>query len=286
MQTKLLNDGNRMPVLAYGTWRIENGNPTIEAVTQAIKTGYYHIDTASAYGNDFAVGKAIKNCGIPRENLFITNKLWNAYRGYEKAIAACKRTLRMMKLNYLDMYLIHWPASSSNYENWEELNVETWRGMEELQKEGLVKSIGVSNFLPHHLKAIMENGTVCPAVNQFEMHPGKKQSELLDFCVERDIMPVAWSPLGHGALLEEPIIKEIARKYERTPAQICLRYVLEKGAGLVSRSVHAERMLENLEIFNYGLDTEDVRRIDGMESTGDAGLNPDDILLSEKLARL
>lgn len=282
---KLINDGNKMPTMAYGTWRIENGNPTTEAVIQALEQGYRHIDTAAAYGNDFAVGKAIKKCGISRDELFITNKLWNSYRGYEESITACKRTLKMMKLEYLDAYLIHWPASSTSYDNWEELNLETWRGLEQLKKDGLVKSIGVSNFLPHHLKCIIEQGTIRPVINQFEMHPGKKQSELVSFCKENGIEPMAWSPLGHGAVLEHPIILTLSEKYGMTPAQICLRYILDKDMSLVTRSVRAERMQENLEVNNFKLEESDIQKIDMIEGLGDTGLHPDDEQLEEKLAQ-
>lgn len=282
---KLLNDGNEMPIMAYGTWRIENGNPTTEAVIQAIETGYRHIDTAAAYGNDFAVGKAIKKCGIPRDELFITNKLWNSYRGYEEAIEACKRTLKLMKLEYLDAYLIHWPASSAKHDNWEELNLETWRGLEQLQKDGLVRSIGVSNFLPHHLEGIIANGTVCPAINQFEMHPGKNQSELIGFCKKNGIEPMAWSPLGHGAVLEHTTILSLSEKYRVTPAQICLRYILDQDMSLVTRSVRAERMQENLDVKNFELEESDVEKIDMIEGLGDTGLHPDDEDLEGKLAQ-
>lgn len=279
----VLNDGNVMPQTAYGTWRIENGNPTTEAVMQAIESGYRHIDTAAAYGNDFAVGKAIKKCGVSRESLYITNKLWNSYRGYEESIMACKRTLKLMKLEYLDLYLIHWPASPAVYDNWDEINSETWRGMETLRKEGLVKSIGVSNFLPHHLNALLQNASISPAVNQFEMHPGKNQVDLVAFCKEKGIVPMAWSPLGHGEVLSSPIICELSQKYSKLPAQICLQYVRQKGLCLVTRSVNRERMLENLDVTNFTLETEDMLVIDGIEGLGDTKLHPDDIMLDDKL---
>lgn len=277
---------NNIPMLAYGTWKIENGAPTTEAVLAAIECGYRHIDTAAGYGNDFAVGKAIKKCDIPREELFITNKLWNSYRGYEEAITACKRTLKLMKLEYLDAYLIHWPASSAQYENWEELNLETWRGLEQLQKEGLVRHIGVSNFLPHHLKSILENGSARPSMNQFEMHPGKNQEELLNFCKKEQILPIAWSPLGHGAVLEHPVIGMIAKAHGKTPAQICLRYCLDKGMAVITRSINPERMRSNKEIFDFSLTEEEINLIDNMESIGDTGLHPDDVELEAKLALL
>ena len=280
-----LNDGNTMPQIAYGTWRIENGNPTTEAVMQAMECGYRHIDAAAAYGNDFAVGKAIKKCGISREELFITNKLWNAYRGYDEAITACKRTLKLMKLEYLDAYLIHWPASSAVYDNWDEINSETWRGLEELKQEGLVKSIGVSNFLPHHLDALLRNATVSPAMNQFEMHPGKNQAQLVSYCKEKGIVPVAWSPLGHGEVLSSPVILALSEKYGKTPAQICLKYVLQSGLCPVTRSVNKDRMQENLNIMGYELETEDMKKIDALEGVGNTGLHPDDVMLEEKLSR-
>lgn len=280
-----LNDGNVMPQIAYGTWRIENGSPTTEAVMQAIECGYCHIDTAAAYGNDFAVGKAIKKCGVSREHLFITNKLWNSCRGYEEAVTACKRTLKLMKLEYLDAYLIHWPASSTVYDNWDEINSETWRGMEQLQKEGLVKSIGVSNFLPHHLNALLQNATVVPAINQFEMHPGKNRADLVLYCKEKGIVPMAWSPLGHGEVLSSPVILELSEKHGKSPAQICLRYVLQSGLCLVTRSVNRERMQENLGVTDYTLETEDMKKIDALEGIGDTGLHPDDVMLEEKLSQ-
>ena len=285
-QTVTLESGNRMPTLAYGTWKIENGIATTDAVEQAIEAGYRHIDTAAAYGNDFAVGKALKKCGVPRDELFITNKLWIAYRGYDEAVAACKRTLKMMKLEYLDAYLIHWPASPAEYEDWEEINLETWRGMERLLQEGLVKNIGVSNFLPVHLKGILENAVVRPVINQFEMHPGKKQEELVFFCRQNGILPMAWSPMGHGTVLQNEIIREIAEETGKTPAQVCLKYVLEKGLSLVSRSVHPKRMKENRELFDFSLSPEQMEAIDNLEGVGDSGLNPDDPDIQKKLAQL
>lgn len=285
-QMHTLSNGSQMPVLAYGTWKIENGAATTEAVKQAIIAGYRHIDTAAAYGNDFAAGKAVKQCGVPREELFITNKLWNAYRGYEQTIAACKRTLKMLKLEYLDAYLIHWPASPAQYGDWEERNLETWRGMEQLVEEGLVRNIGVSNFLPIHLQGILEYGSVRPAINQFEMHPGKKQEEVIRFCRENGICPMAWSPMGHGALLQNGIILKIAKEAGKSPAQVCLKYVLQKGLALVNRSVNPERMKENRKLFDFSLSQEQLEEIDRLEGIADSGLNPDDPGLEEKLAQL
>ena len=285
-QIVTLDNGNQMPLLSYGTWKIENGAATTEAVLQAVEAGYRHIDTAAAYGNDFASGKAVKKCGLLRDELFITNKLWMAYGGYDETITACKRTLKLMKLEYLDAYLVHWPASPARYTDWEEKNLETWRGMEQLLREGLVKNIGVSNFLPVHLRSILENASVRPVLNQFEMHPGKKQKELTAFCIQNRICPMAWSPTGHGALLQNEVIQKIAEETGKSPAQVCLKYVLEKGLSLVCRSVRPERMRENLELFDFSLNPEQMRAIDDLEGIGDSGLHPDDPELETKLTHL
>lgn len=283
MQTIRLNNGNFMPDIAYGTWKIENGATTTEAVLKAISLGYRHIDTAASYGNDFAVGKALKKSVVCRDELFITNKLWNTCMGYKASIDACKRTLKLMKLEYLDAYLIHWPASISTCENWEKQNLDTWRGLEQLQKEGYIVNIGVSNFLPAHLEAILRYGSVKPTINQFEMHPGKRQDKTIEFCKEHNICPMAWSPMGHGALLEQKTISRIAKEKGKSPAQICLRYVLEKNMALVTRSIHEERMIENMSIYDFELSDEEVEELDQLEGIGDAGLHPDDPELEKKL---
>lgn len=285
MQNIKLRDGYAMQTIAYGTWKIENGQPTVEAVKNAIKCGYRHIDTAAAYGNDFAVGKAIKNSGIPREEMFITNKLWNAHRGYEEAIAACKKTLRLMKLDYLDAYLIHWPASYVQYKNWKEINLNTWRGLEQLKKEGLVLNIGVSNFEEEHLLGLIENDAR-PFLNQFEMHIGKNRESLIAFCKEKGIVTMAWSPLGRGTVLEHIEIKKMAKKYNKTEAQICLRYCIEKGMAVVTRSVKIERMYENMYVFDFLLEKKEMEVLDEIVNYGESGLNPNDIELEKKLSAL
>lgn len=274
-----------MSKLAYGTWKIENGAPTTEAVLDAIEVGYRHIDTAAGYGNDFAVGKAIKKCQIPRDELFITNKLWNTCRGYEEAIEACKRTLKLMKLDYLDEYLIHWPVAT-HIPDWQQKNLEAWRGLEALLDDGLVKHIGVSNFLPHHLEIIFQHGKYRPEINQMEMHPGKSQNELIRFCLEQGIVPVAWSPLGHGAVLNHPVIKDVAQRYKKTEAQICLRFCLDKKASVITRSVSSERMKENMDIFDFHIRDEDISMLEQLEGVGDSGLHPDDLELEIRMEKI
>lgn len=275
-----------MNKIGYGTWGIENGNPTTQAVLNAIEVGYRHIDTAASYGNDFAVGKAIKKCGIPREELFITNKLWVSARAYEDAIAFCKRTLKMMKLEYLDEYLIHWPASKSRDENWEEINAETWRAMEELHKEGLVKQIGTSNFYEEHLESLLKNCSVKPMVNQIEFHPGKYQNNLLTYCVRNGMIVEAWSPLGSGEVLNNEILKCIAAKYEKSVAAVCLNWCISHGVKPIVRSVNEDRMRQNLTEWDFKLSAEDSGQIDALTGIGEFGVHPDDVDLMEKLQQL
>lgn len=275
-----------MSKIGYGTWGIENGNSTTQAVLTAIEAGYRHIDTAASYGNDFAVGKAIKKCQIPREELFITNKLWMSARGFEDAVNFCKRTLKMMKLDYLDEYLIHWPASKSRDENWEEINAETWRAMEALHQEGLVKLIGTSNFYEEHLRSLMKYCSIKPMVNQIEFHPGNYQNNLLTYCQQNGMIIEAWSPLGSGEVLGNECLKEIAAKYEKSVAAVCLNWCIGHGVKPIVRSTNEERMKANLIEWDFELSTEDGERIDALEGIGMFGVHPDDADLVEKLQRL
>jgi len=275
-----------MSKIGYGTWGIENGNPTTQAVLTALEAGYRHIDTAATYGNDFAVGKAIKKCGIPREELFITNKLWMSARGYEDAIAFCKRTLKMMKLDYLDEYLIHWPASKSRDENWEEINAQTWRAMETLHQEGLVKLIGTSNFYEEHLESLFRNCSIQPMINQIEFHPGNYQNNLLTYCVQNGMIVEAWSPLGSGEVLENECLKQIAAKYNKSVAAVCLNWCISHEVKPIVRSVNEDRMRANLTEWDFVLSKEDMDKIDALEGIGMFGVHPDDADLIEKLQNL
>ncbi len=274
-----------MNKIGYGTWGIENGNPTTQAVLTAMETGYRHVDTAASYGNDFAVGKAIKKCGIPREELFITNKLWMSARGFEDAIAFCKRTLKLMKLEYLDEYLIHWPASKSRDENWEEINAETWRAMEELHREGLVRIIGTSNFYEEHLQSLLKDCSIKPMVNQIEFHPGYYQNNLLTYCLQNGMIIEAWSPLGSGEVLGNECLKQIAEKYEKSVAAVCLNWCISHGVKPIVRSINEKRMKDNLTAWNFELSKEDIERIDALEGIGVFGVHPDDEDLIEKLQK-
>lgn len=271
-----LNNGYEIPCVGFGTWQTPDGETAVMAVSEAIKTGYRHIDTASCYENEVGVGQGIKRSGIEREKLFVTSKVWNTERGYEKTIAAFEKTLADLGLDYLDLYLIHWPASSSQYDNWEEINLETWRAMTELYRAGRIKSIGVSNFMPHHLEALMKT-EVPPMVNQIEYHPGLTQAETVDYCKKHGILVEAWSPLGTGRMLNNEMLKSIAGKYGKSVAQLCIRWCLQNGVLPLPKSVTPARIVENADVFDFDITAEDMSAINAMPYFGGSGLDPDQV---------
>ncbi|MEE1304691.1 MAG: aldo/keto reductase [Agathobacter sp.] len=275
MERLKLSNGNEIPLVGFGTYKIKDSNEAYNSVKMALEAGYTHIDTAAYYENEAMVGKAIRESGIPREELFVTSKLWKTELGYEKAMAGFERTMKEIGLDYLDLYLIHWPASPTHEENWEEINLETWRAFIDIYKSGKVKAIGVSNFLPHHLKALM--GTeIVPMVNQIEIQPGFMQKETVDYCRENGIIVEAWSPLGRGRVLDNPLLMELAAKYGKTVAQISLRWEVQNGIVTLPKSTHEERIKSNFDIFNFELSSEDMAKIDAMEPYGNTGHHPDD----------
>ena len=271
-----LSNGYAIPSLGFGTWQTPDGQTAVNAVKTAIDAGYRHIDTASIYGNEIGVGQGIRESGIPRRDLFVTSKVWNDDRGYDKTFTAFEQTLSDLGLDYLDLYLIHWPASKSRYHNWEEINLETWRAMTELYKAGKIKAIGVSNFLPHHLDALMHT-EIPPMVNQIEFHPGQMQQETVDYCNAHHIIVEAWSPLGTGRLLNNPTLVEIAKKYSKSVAQICIRCCLQHHTIPLPKSVTPARILENAEVFDFEISKEDIAMIDAMPYCGGSGLHPDEV---------
>lgn len=271
-----LNNGYKIPCIGFGTWQTPDGETVVMAVSEAIKAGYRHIDTAACYENEVGVGQGIRASGIEREKLFVTSKVWNTERGYEKTMAAFEKTLSDLRLDYLDLYLIHWPASSSQFENWEELNLETWRAMTELYRAGKIKSIGVSNFLPHHLEALMRT-EVAPMVNQIEYHPGLMQTETVAYCKEHHILVEAWSPLGTGRMLNNETLKLIAGKYGKSAAQLCIRWCLQKGVLPLPKSVTPSRIVENTDVFDFEVTAEDMDTICSMPYFGGSGLHPDKV---------
>ena len=275
--TYTLANDVQIPCIGFGTWQTPNGETAINSVKAALKAGYRHIDTAACYGNEASVGQAIKESGVPREEIFVTSKVWNTERGYEKTLAAFETTMAKLDLDYVDLYLIHWPAAANQFENWKEINAQTWRALEELYIEGKVKAIGVSNFLPHHLEALLEGVKVVPMVNQIEYHPGFMQAESVAFCKAHNILVEAWSPLGTGNVLNNETLIMMAQKYSKTVAQICIRWVLQQGLLPLPKSITESRIIENTEVFDFEIKEEDMAIIDAIPFCGGAGINPDAI---------
>ena len=268
-----LNNGNKIPAIGFGTYKAQE-DEGIAAVKKAIETGYRLIDTAAKYENEEAVGKAIKQSGIAREELMITTKLWRENLGYESTKKAFETSLAKLDLDYIDLYLIHWPANAKNYENWQKTNNDSWRAMEELVKEGKIKNIGVSNFWPEHLEPLLEAAEIEPVINQIEFHPGYWQPELTRYCKEKNILVEAWSPLARGKVFESEEIKAIAKKYNKSVAQICLRWILEHNALVIPKSSTPERIEDNFDIFDFQLNAEDIKTIDNLPQMGFSGELP------------
>ena len=271
-----LSNGYEIPCVGFGTWQTPDGETAVASVKKAIEAGYRHIDTAAVYGNEESVGKAIRESGVAREDLFITSKVWNTERGYESTLKAFDVTMEKLGLDYLDLYLIHWPASSSQFDNWVELNKETWRAMVELYQAGRIRAIGVSNFLVHHLEPLMD-AEVKPMVNQIEFHPGQMQEETVRFCKENGILIEAWSPLGTGRMLTNETLMAIAKEYDKSVAQLCVRWCLQNEVLPLPKSVTPSRIEENLDVFDFTIKDEDMETINDMEYFGGSGSHPDEV---------
>ncbi len=252
----VLRNGVKMPWLGLGVWQVEDGAEVKNAVKSAINAGYRSIDTAAAYGNEAGVGEAIRECGVAREELFITTKLWNAEQGYETALKAFEQSRKLLGLEYIDLYLIHWPVKGKY--------VDSWRALVKLYEDGLVKAIGVSNFHIHHLEDVISDSGVVPMVNQVECHPWLTQKPLLSFCKANNIQLEAYSPLMRGNISKEPLLAELGERYGKTAAQIVLRWHLQNEIVIIPKSVRESRIIENASIFDFQLEPEDMEKIDAL----------------------
>jgi diketogulonate reductase-like aldo/keto reductase len=269
--TTALYSGVKMPWLGLGVHRAGSGSEVINSIQCALDAGYRSIDTATYYQNEHSVGKAVLESGIPREEIFLTSKVWNTDQGYRSTIQAFETSLEKMRTNYLDLYLIHWPQPDTTF--------ETWRAMEELYEKGKIRAIGVCNFLIPHLKRLMENSRIKPMVNQFEFHPELVQPELLKFCKENQIQPEAWRPIMKGRVNEIKLLQELAEKYRKSPVQIVLHWDIRKGVVTIPKSVTPERIISNADIFDFDLTEEDVARIDKLDRNVRMGEDPNQITI-------
>ena len=264
----ILNNGVEMPQLGFGVWQVPDDEAE-RAVATALEVGYRSIDTAAIYGNEEGTGKAIAASGVPRKDIFVTTKLWNSDQGYDATLRAFDVSLEKLGLEYLDLYLIHWPTPARDK------YVDTYKAFEKLHADGRIRAIGVSNFLPEHLERLLGETSLIPAVNQIELHPHLQQHAAREFHAEQGIATEAWSPLGSGkGLLEVPAIVAIAQKHGRTPAQIVLRWHLQLGNVVIPKSVTPSRIKENIEVFDFSLDTEDLAAISALNEDRRLGPNP------------
>jgi 2,5-diketo-D-gluconate reductase A len=262
-----MNDGNQIPQLGFGVFQIDP-DETTESVRTALDVGYRLIDTAQGYHNEEAVGEALGNSGIAREDVFVTTKLTNSKQGRDKTLAAFDDSMRKLRLDVLDLFLIHWPVPKAD------LYVETWKAFDELRREGRIRSIGVSNFTPEHLQRLFDETGVVPTINQVELHPQFPQEELRAFHTEHGILTEAWAPLGQGkGLLADPVLAEVGRSKNKSPAQVVLRWHLQLGNVVIPKSVTPSRIRENFDVFDFSLDDAEMQQIAGL-STGER-IGPD-----------
>ncbi len=272
-----LANGVEIPCVGFGTWQSPSSEVTVNAVKTALECGYRHVDTAAAYGNEKEVGEGIRRSGVPRGELFVTTKVWNTDRGYDKTMKAFEKSMKALGLDSLDLYLIHWPAGLQHGPQWAQTNRSTWKAFEQLYAEGRIRAIGVSNFLTHHLQALIEDAEVKPMVNQIELHVGTMQPETVAYCRAQGILLEAWSPLGTGRVLEHPKLIAIAQKYGVSVARLCIRWCLQNDLLPLPKSITPVRIRENAEVFSFEIDAEDMAEMNAFPQFGFSGNHPDKV---------
>ncbi|GAA0706479.1 aldo/keto reductase [Paraclostridium ghonii] len=273
----ILNNGVKMPLLGFGTYNANDSEELMRAIKKSMKIGYRHIDTASFYENENIIGSVINESGISREEIFLVNKVWNSDQGYEKTLQAFQKSIKNLKTDYLDAYLIHWPQT---------LNKETWKALEKLSKEGYVRAIGVSNFTVNHLKRLIEDAEILPSINQIEFHPRLVQNELMEFCKEHKIQIESWSPLMRGRVFQIPLLQELSKKYGKTISQIVLRWDLQMGVVTIPKSTTISRIKENADIFKFEITEDDMDKIRKLNDGFRIGMNPDIVYENPKIIKI
>jgi diketogulonate reductase-like aldo/keto reductase len=264
-----LTGGVQIPCIGFGTWQTPNGETAVTSVKSALEIGYRHIDTAAYYQNEAGVGRAVRESGLPRDDIFVTTKLWNSDHGFREALAACDRSLKALGMEYVDLYLIHWPRGDRR--------VETWKAMERILEEGKARAIGVSNYLPRHLDETIASASVVPAIDQVEFSPFLYQKELLSYARSRGIVLEAFSPLTRGKRLGDPRLLALAQKYGRSPAQLLIRWALQKGMVVIPKTVDERRLRENASVFDFNLSLRDEEAMDAWDEGLHTTWNPQDI---------
>lgn len=270
---RTLNNGLRIPGIGFGTYK--STGETAGVLDMAIEAGYRYFDTASFYENEGELGSALARSPLPREAFQVASKVWKTQMGCAGTRASFEQSLALLQTDYLDLYLIHWPKQSPEDTHWEQRMLDTWKTMEELYEAGRIRAIGVSNFLPHHLEVLLEKASVRPAVDQLEFHPGYLQGEALEFCVREQITVQAWSPIGRGRVLRDPMLREMAARYGVSVAQLCLRFDVQMGVMPLPKASSIERMKENLDLTSFVIRQEDMEQIQRMPLTGWSGEHPD-----------
>lgn len=278
MEQYQLSNGVTIPKIGFGTWQIPEGEEVYKSVTHGLKVGYRHVDTAQIYRNEVGVGRAIANSGLAREDIFLTTKIWNDKHDYDLAKASIEESLEKLGVDYVDLLLIHWPNPKALRENeaWKAGNAGAWKAMEEAYRAGKVRAIGVSNFMIHHLEALLETADIKPHVNQVLLAPGCTQDELVAFCRQHEILLEAYSPLGTGSIFDNPVAQELAAKYGKSVAQVALRWSLQKGFLPLPKSVTPQNIEANLQIFDIELSAEDVAKLDTLDGVK-SQKNPDEV---------
>ena len=277
MKRLYLNNGTAVPYIGYGTWRLSNEEAE-HATCEALKAGYRLVDTASFYENEKGVGKAVHKSSISRKEIFVTSKVWNTERGYKKTKDAFARTMQNLGLEYLDLYLILWPANYKQFgDQAKAINASTWYALEELYSEGRIKSIGLSNFLTHHIDDLMETAKIKPMVNQIEFHPGWNQRDTVEYCQKNGILVQGWKTLGRNGVLRNEVLMQIAQKYNKSTAQLCIRWAIQHGVVPLVKSAYSERIYENMKVFDFVIDAKDMETIDSLQFPGEQGVVSDEV---------